>query len=241
MKHNNQSLIFDNMNDLQVLVNESSSLFEILSKQGKKGTNDNIEQLKKELEAQNIDYSARPIKTIFEKIPIEEILVENSSYQSAKLKKRLIEEGLKEERCELCGIGNEWNGRPLTLQLHHINGNHTDNRIENIQILCPNCHSQTENYRGKKHKQHNHCADCGAEIALDSTWCPKCAAKHNRACKVDKADRPNKDELLKLIMTKPFTEIGRMYGVTDNAIRKWCKSMGLPSTKKELKLYNPEN
>jgi hypothetical protein len=59
--------------------------------------------------------------------------------------------------------------------------------------------------------------------------------------KVDKVDRPDKDELLKLIMTKPFTEIGRMYGVTDNAIRKWCKSMGLPSTKKELKLYNPEN
>lgn len=230
-----------NMNDLQVLVNESNSLFEILSKQGKKGTNDNIEQLKKELEAQNIDYSALPIKTIFEKIPIEEILVENSSYQSAKLKKRLIEEGLKEERCELCGIGNEWNGRPLTLQLHHINGNHADNRIENIQILCPNCHSQTENYGTKNIKRHNYCADCGKEIALNSTWCPQCAVKHNRVYKVSKSERPNKDELLKLIMTKPFTEIGRMYGVTDNAIRKWCKSMGLPHTKKELKPYNPKN
>ena len=241
MKHNNQPLIYDNMNYLQVLVNESSSLFEILSKQGKKGTNENIEQLKEELEAQNIDYSTLPIKTIFEKIPIEEILVENSTYQSAKLKKRLIEEGLKEERCELCGIGNEWNGRMLTLQLHHINGNHTDNRIENLQILCPNCHSQTENYGTKNIKKHNHCVDCGKEIALNSTWCPQCAVKHNRVYKVRKNDRPDKDELLKMIMTKPFTEIGRMYGVTDNAIRKWCINMGLPSTKKELKLYNPEN
>ena len=54
-------------------------------------------------------------------------------------------------------------------------------------------------------------------------------------------NRPNKEELYMLITTKPFTEIGRMYGVTDNAIRKWCKNMGLPTTKKELKSYKLEN
>ena len=129
------------MDNLQTLINESDSLFDILMKQGRKGTNENIEQLKKELEEQNIDYSALPVKTILEKQPIEEILVEDSNYQSSKLKKRLIEAGLKEDRCEGCGIDNEWNGKPLTLQVHHINGNHKDNRIENLQILCPNCHS----------------------------------------------------------------------------------------------------
>lgn len=229
------------MKDLQLLVNESTSLFEILVKQDIKGTNENIELLKKELDNENIDYSHLPNKTILQKQTLDEILVEDSNYQSSKLKKRLIEAGLKENRCEGCGIGNEWNGKPLTLQVHHINGNHKDNRIENLQILCPNCHTQTENYGTKNIKRHNHCADCGKEIALNSTWCPQCAVKHNRVYKVDKADRPDKDELLKLIMTKPFTEIGRMYYVTDNAIRKWCKSMGLPSTKKELKLYNSEN
>jgi hypothetical protein len=173
-------------------------------------------------------------KTLFKKLPLEEILIEDSNYDSSKLKKRLIEAGLKEDRCEECGIGNEWNGKPLTLQVHHINGNHRDNRIGNLQILCPNCHSQTENYGSKNIKKHNHCADCGKEIALSSTWCPKCAAKHNRACKVDECLRPSKQELLELIQTKPFTEIGRMYGVSDNAIRKWCKNMGLPTTKKEL-------
>lgn len=226
------------MNDLQVLVNESSSLFEILAKQGKKGTNDNMELLKVELEEQGIDYSNLPNKTIFQKQTLEEILVEDSNYQSSKLKKRLIEAGLKEERCELCGVGNEWNGKPLTLHVHHINGNHRDNRIENLQILCPNCHSQTENFGTKNIKKHYHCADCGKEIASGSTWCPQCAAKHNRLLKVSMNNRPNKEELYMLITTKPFTEIGRMYGVTDNAIRKWCKSMGLPSTKKELKSYN---
>lgn len=229
------------MKDIQVLVNESNSLFEILIKQGRKCTNDNIEILKKELEEHGIDHANIPIKQIFQKQTLEEILVEDSNYQSSRLKKRLIESGLKEDRCESCGIGNEWNGKPLTLQLHHINGNHRDNRFENLQILCPNCHSQTENYKGKKNKQLHYCADCGADIALQSTWCPKCATKHNRIYKVDIEARPTKDELLELIQTKPFTEIGRMYGVSDNAIRKWCKSMGLPTTKKDLKLNKPED
>lgn len=208
-------------------------------KQGRKCTNENIELLKKELEEHNIDYSALPIKTIFEKLPIEKILVKDSSYQS-NLKKRLIEAELKKDCCEICGIGNEWQGKTLTLQVHHINGNHKDNRIENLQILCPNCHSQTENYCAKNIKKHNYCADCGKEIALKSTRCPKCAAKYNRIYKVDKKERPTKEELLNLIQTKPFTIIGKMYGVSDNTIRKWCKNMGLPSTKKEIEAYNTD-
>jgi 5-methylcytosine-specific restriction endonuclease McrA len=61
------------------------------------------------------------------------------------LKRRLIAEGLKQHRCEECGI-SEWLGRPLSMELHHTNGDPHDNRIENLQLLCPNCHSQTENY-----------------------------------------------------------------------------------------------
>ena len=155
-------------------------------KLGRKGTNENIELLKNELEEQKIDYSALPNKTILEKQSIDDILVEDSNYQSSKLKKRLIEAGLKDNRCEICGNTGEWQDKPLTLQVHHINGNHRDNRIENLQILCPNCHTQTENYGTKNIKKHNHCADCGKEIAIESKWCPKCAAKHNRTFKIDK-------------------------------------------------------
>lgn len=80
---------------------------------------------------------------------INEILSENSVYSSYKLKNRLYRELLKEPKCEVCGI-TEWNGKPLSLELHHINGNSNDNRIENLQILCPNCHSQTDTYRKAK-------------------------------------------------------------------------------------------
>jgi 5-methylcytosine-specific restriction endonuclease McrA len=77
-----------------------------------------------------------------------EILMIDSPYPSSKLKERLLAAGYKERRCEDCGLA-EWNGKPIPLELHHVNGDSTDNRIENIRILCPNCHAQTATYRGK--------------------------------------------------------------------------------------------
>ena len=85
---------------------------------------------------------------------LSEILVENSTYSSGlprssyKLKNQLFKLNYKEKVCEMCN-NTEWMGKPIPLELHHINGNKFDNRIENLQILCPNCHSFTDNYRAK--------------------------------------------------------------------------------------------
>lgn len=87
-------------------------------------------------------------KGVVEKIPLEKILTEDSNYNRTRLKDRLIEERIKEYKCECCGI-SEWLGRPISLQLHHLNGIHNDNRLSNLQLLCPNCHSQTENFGTK--------------------------------------------------------------------------------------------
>jgi hypothetical protein len=70
-------------------------------------------------------------------------------YNSYKLKLKLYKEGIKENRCEICGI-NEWQGKKISLHLDHINGNNSDHRLENLRILCPNCHSQTPTYSQKK-------------------------------------------------------------------------------------------
>ena len=83
---------------------------------------------------------------------LEEILKEDSNYQSFKLKNRLLKEGLKEHKCESCN-NTEWLGEPISLELHHINGNPNDNRLENLQLLCPNCHSYTDTYRAKNKKK----------------------------------------------------------------------------------------
>ena len=96
----------------------------------------------------NINLKFKP----FEGKKIEEILVENSTYQSYKLKKRLIAEGIKKSVCESCGE-SEWLKQPIPLELHHINGNNSDNRLENLRLLCPNCHALTDSYRGKNKRK----------------------------------------------------------------------------------------
>lgn len=82
-------------------------------------------------------------------IKTEDLLQENVSFKSSALKKRLIDLGLKENKCEICGC-TQWMGKHLTLELHHINSDHFDNRLENLQILCPNCHSQQHIHRKPK-------------------------------------------------------------------------------------------
>ena len=84
------------------------------------------------------------------KYKLEEVLIENSPFKTTNmLKKRLYREGIKMKKCEICGI-EEWNGKELVFEMDHINGDNTDNRIENLRIVCPNCHSQTGTFRNKK-------------------------------------------------------------------------------------------
>jgi hypothetical protein len=81
--------------------------------------------------------------------PLEEILVERSEYRSVHtLKKRLIAEGLLEPVCAICRL-YEWQDRPIVLHLDHIDGDRTNHRLENLRLLCPNCHSQTDTYCGR--------------------------------------------------------------------------------------------
>lgn len=155
-------------------------------------------------------------------------------------------------KCELCGWGqiNPYSGL-LPLQLHHIDGNYKNNKIENLQILCPNCHSLTDNYKnmnkdsvrernkytGRKIIK-NYCIDCGKEIKAESTRCKNCELKH-RAIPLENM-LVTREELKKLIRTTPFTQIGKKYNVTDNAIRKWCDKFNLPRKVKDIQTYSDE-
>jgi Zn finger protein HypA/HybF involved in hydrogenase expression len=80
-------------------------------------------------------------------MPVEELLAGRRG--RTHLKGRLFRLGLKQNRCERCGL-EEWRGEPLSMALHHVNGDGRDNRLENLELLCPNCHSQTENFAGRK-------------------------------------------------------------------------------------------
>lgn len=80
-------------------------------------------------------------------VSLEEILEgKYPNYQTYKLKNRLFKSGLKENKCEICGI-SEWLGKTINCELHHKDGNKNNHKLENLQILCPNCHSQTDTYK----------------------------------------------------------------------------------------------
>lgn len=81
-------------------------------------------------------------------MPLEQLLARGAVRGRHNIKQRLIAAGLKEARCEACGI-SDWRGAPLSMQLHHVNGDGRDNRLDNLRLLCPNCHSQTENFSGR--------------------------------------------------------------------------------------------
>lgn len=136
------------------LIKESSCISEVLKKLGY-STNGNSwgnTIVKERMEKLNLSFLKKNENYRTGKVlPLEKVLTENSEYNRTKLKERLVKEGLKKYECECCKI-TEWNGKPISLQLHHINGINNDNRLSNLQLLCPNCHSQTENFGGTKGK-----------------------------------------------------------------------------------------
>ena len=85
-------------------------------------------------------------------IPLEELTAANRITSRAHLRWRLLRAGVLDPVCAECGIV-EWNSKPLSMHLHHINGVNNDNRLDNLQMLCPNCHSQTDSYSGRNSKK----------------------------------------------------------------------------------------
>jgi hypothetical protein len=93
------------------------------------------------------------VKKLYE---TKDLLTESNTFQTYKLKQRLLKEGFLENKCSECGITN-WNNKNLNMHLDHINGKSDDHRLENIRMLCPNCHSQTETYCAKNKKKPSKC------------------------------------------------------------------------------------
>ena len=143
--------------ELKTAVSECLSLRKVLARLGLVEAGGNYAQIKKYIKSLGIDTShfrgkgwSKGLKLIrHPKISLEEILVKNSSYQSHKLKNRLFQAGLKRAQCEECGWEKISEDGRLPLELDHINGDRNDNTLENLRILCPNCHSLKPTHRGR--------------------------------------------------------------------------------------------
>lgn len=142
-------------------VKESSSLREVIFSLGLIPAGGNYEQVKKYINELTLDVSHFTGKgwrigshtPVTPAVALSKILVQNSFVQSYKLKKRLFNEGLKSPACELCGWNQKAKDGRIPLELDHVNGDRHDNRIENLRILCPNCHSLQPTHRGRNKKR----------------------------------------------------------------------------------------
>lgn len=171
-------------------------------------------------------------------IDYNDVLKKNSNANRTTVKEIVLREKLLEYKCNICGNNDTWNNRELSLQLHHKDGDSTNNEVENLVFLCPNCHSQTDNYGYKNAKRNEkkkfYCLDCGKEISqyTRSGRCRDCAAKSHVIT------IPPRDDLLKVIKEIKFKkQICFHYGVSDKTLEKWLVSYGMPTHISELHKY----
>lgn len=199
---------------------------------------------------------------------------------------------LRGHKCECCNL-EEWLGKPINLQVHHIDGNKCNCTENNLQLLCPNCHSYTDNFgtknvvnqrdkiddeqfltaisnsytireallslglsdaganysRAKKllvlnpnihlktreENKSKHCQRCGKDISNTAEYCSDCSHLMSRL-----VERPDREKLKYLIRNESFVSIGKYFNLSDNAIRRWCKTENLPYRKKDIKSYTDE-
>lgn len=168
--------------------------------------------------------------------PLEEVMVERSTYDRGHLKRRLLAQGIKQNRCEMCGQRDEWRGARMAMILDHINGIPNDHRIENLRILCPNCAATLATHCGRKNGgliRPRNCDLCGATFEPKThkqRFCSTtCGSKGKRTSNAPrpgarKVERPPYERLIREIEAVGYAAVGRRYGVSDNAVRKWVRA-----------------
>jgi hypothetical protein len=161
-------------------------------------------------------------------------LVQRSTFSRTKLKQRLYESGLKERCCEFCGQGEIWRGKQMGLILDHANGIRDDNRLENLRIVCPNCAATLDTHCGRKVRKRLPALKC---LRCDMSFQPKypeqrycsreCGSRWDRKGikrrGARKVERPQHQLLLQEVEEAGYLAVGRKYGVSDNAVRKWLR------------------
>ncbi|HEX4734215.1 MAG TPA: hypothetical protein VH247_07365, partial [Thermoleophilaceae bacterium] len=165
---------------------------------------------------------------------LEEMLVPESNVKRARLKQRLYEAGLKKPECEECGQGEIWQGKRISLILDHINGDAIDNRLENLRIACPNCAATFDTHCGRNKERMPESRACGwcseafapkyGQQRFCSISCAKRKHQYEPKPETRRVERPPYEQLMRELEETNWSAVGRKYGVSDNAVRKWVRS-----------------
>ena len=232
--------------EARAAIAESQSYSEALRKLGMRVAGGNFKLFRKwvdevwQIPTDHFDEKAARVARRLERFPakpLEEVLVEHSSYNRATLKKRLYAAGLKRPECEMCGQDELWRGRRMAMIIDHVNGIPDDNRLENLRIVCPNCAATLDTHCGRKNvygPSERECLGCGetffAERPSTAFCSQKCLGTMHRDQQFGIAkperrvvERPPFAQLLEELKATNYSAVGRKYGVSDNAIRKWVR------------------
>jgi hypothetical protein len=162
-KHLSQERTRRSYTDQQFIeaVQQSRSIAQVLRKIGIRPAGGNYELAKQRIKELRLDtshlvgggWAKGTHNHSVPKVALNDVLIKDSPYRtSSRLKTRLIEEGYLEAECSNCHL-TRWQNQPIPLELHHINGDRFDNRLENLSLLCPNCHALTATYRARNKKK----------------------------------------------------------------------------------------
>ena len=227
--------------ELENIVRNSYCLKDVVKKIGySTAGGNNFKTVKKRIQKFNIDTSHftyhKPIVR-----NVDNIFCEHSTASQAVLRRWQKKYDFTPYVCSICGQKPEWNGKPLTLILDHINGCNTDDRVENLRWVCPNCNQQLETtgFHGQDKKKlvKQYYCSCGEKVSKKGNSCHKCVSEAKKKIPTT----ISRDELKQLIRTTSFIAIGDMYNVSDNGVRKWCKAYGLPYRSKDIKKISQED
>lgn len=228
--------------ELRQLVKSSTSFYELSLKLGYSCKGNNNITIRNRLEKYDIstDHFTGTGKSQIKRTPENTFIKDSTAVQSV-LRRMYYNGNYTDYKCSICGQEPFWNGRELTLTLDHINGNNHDDRLENLRWVCPNCDRQLSTFAGKNSnkkdkynsREQNYCLDCGKPISYEALRCEECAKIASRKIK-----RPEKEELYNILIENKgnFTLVGKLFNVSDNAIRKWCDSYNLPRHSSDYKI-----
>ena len=222
--------------DLRQMVGSCCSMRSLLRRLGYKSNGDNNGTVQRYLAEHHIDYSHFTGLADSKKVRTpENTFIYDGDATQAVVRRMYLRGEYTPYICAVCGMQPEWNGRPLNLRLDHIDGDNHNHQLHNLRWICPNCDSQLPTFAGrnisiKRSPKPHLCEICGEAISRNAKFCVSCA----RQQRVSKSNRkPDKLALCDTLRAHQgnMTAVGRQYGVSDNAVRKWCRTYGL-STKR---------